>query len=151
VAASGAGGPALAQDGEPLVAQQCIQRSLIRRTKILDDRNILFYMRNGVVYNNVLPRQCPSLNPGTLLGYSYRGGQLCADSSVQVYWQMDTRRIPAFLCRIGMFAPLTDSEVDDLIAAKQASSGRGARKRGREPVKVEPAEVPEADSAPQPR
>jgi hypothetical protein len=136
-----AGEAARAQDDEPLVAQQCVSHSMIRRTKIVDDTNILFYMRNGVVYNNVLPRQCPSLNPHTLVEYSYRGGQLCADSTVQIYWDMNMRQVPTFVCRIGMFVPLADSEVEALLDRAEGERRRG-RRRARNAVKVEPAAVP---------
>ena len=59
--------PAGAQSGEgqesdaPSAVQQCLNHPTIRRTKILNERNIVFVTRDGTIYNNQLPRQCPSL------------------------------------------------------------------------------------------
>ena len=39
----------------------CVSLIRIRRTDIVDDHNILFYMNDGVIYQNKLPNRCPGL------------------------------------------------------------------------------------------
>ena len=38
--------------------QQCISLTQLDRTDIIDDRNILFYMRGNEIYLNQLPHRC---------------------------------------------------------------------------------------------
>ncbi len=41
--------------------KDCISLTQLDRTDIIDDRNILFYMRGKEVYLNQLPHRCPGL------------------------------------------------------------------------------------------
>ena len=53
--------------GEP---QQCISLTHLDRTDIVDDRNILFYIRGNDIYLNQLPHRCSGLRMAD--GFSYR-------------------------------------------------------------------------------
>ena len=41
--------------------RDCISLRSVRRTEVVDDLNVLFYMRGSTVYHNVLPRPCSGL------------------------------------------------------------------------------------------
>ena len=53
-----------AQEEEPAYdenSSNCISTRRIRRTRVIDDRNILFYFVGGDVYHNILPAACNGL------------------------------------------------------------------------------------------
>ena len=47
---------------------KCLRTILIDRTKAPNDRTILFYMKNGAVYQSTLPTTCPQVS---IYGFSY--------------------------------------------------------------------------------
>jgi hypothetical protein len=152
------GGGANAQDGEaqerdtPRVARDCLNHPTIKRTKILNDRNIVFVTRDDTIYNNQLPRRCPSLKRGSLVNYPIENGRLCTGGSFQLLWETTPRNyVPAFVCQLGMFMPITESELEDLTAMTDESRERRPRRRSlREAVTTEQVELPPVERTPAP-
>jgi hypothetical protein len=151
------GAPAAAQDGADApdrevtsIARPCLNHPTIRRTRILDDRNIVFITRDGTIYNNQLPRQCPSLKRGSVVNYGVANGRLCSGDSFQVLWQVGTGNyVPAFQCPLGHFLPISAGEFEDLTAVTEQSRERRPRRRSsHEAVTVEPVELPPPATAP---
>src|SRR5215475_8316552 len=75
--------PVAAQEGDDADAvdagpQACLNQTEIRRTTILDNRNIVFVTRHDEIFNNQLPKQCPGLNRKSLLNYPITNRRLCA-------------------------------------------------------------------------
>lgn len=138
--------------GDGAATATCLEHSSIRRTKILNGRNILFTTRSGQSYNNPLPRECPSLQRGSIVNYGVVGGRLCAGNSFQVMWQMGLDLVPTFLCQLGMFVPITEAEVEDLMAVTDATpEGRKKRRRSsREMVEATPLEAAPEPAVPAP-
>ena len=58
-------------------AERCVDLRSIDRTDVVDDYNILFYMRNGDVYVNHLPRRCPGLRRERTFSYRTTLSRLC--------------------------------------------------------------------------
>jgi hypothetical protein len=182
---------ARAQDGandkpnKPSVAQTCVSTYDIDHTKVIDSRNILFYLHNDTVLQNVLPKQCYSLGVEKRFGYEAVSHKLCAGGSISVVARHSTFSgpgmgfglpspdygagptgprspiqvgsvnpattspatglAPTFNCRIGMFLPINDDEVDRLLAAA-AEKGKSKRKDGG--IKAAPAKAPPAKALP---
>jgi hypothetical protein len=140
--------PAVAadDDADTSVAQTCIRHNQLRRTKVLGERNIVFVTRDGSIYNNELPRQCPSMRRNALLNYAVDGGDMCAGDSFQVLWQVGTNYVPTFVCQLGMFAPISEDEMADLEALTEERSERKPRRRTeRDMVRAERAALPTPD------
>ena len=132
----------------------CLKQVEIRRVKILSNRNIVFVTRFEEIYNNQLPKECPGLNRSSLVNYPVTSGRLCAGDRFQVLWeQQPGSYLPAAVCPLGAFVPITETELDDLSAMTEANRGRRPRGRStREAVTTEPVELPAATtptSAPQ--
>jgi hypothetical protein len=152
------GGGANAQDGEaqerdtPRVARECLSHPTIKRTKILNDRNIVFVTRDNTIYNNQLPRQCPSLKRGSLVRYPIENARLCAGGSFQLLWETSPRNyVPAFVCQLGIFVSITESELEDLTAMTDESRERRPRRRSlREAVTTEQVELAPVEPTPAP-
>jgi hypothetical protein len=132
------------------VARECLNHPAIRRTKILNDRNIVFVTRDDTIYNNQLPRQCPSLNRSSLVRYPIENARLCAGGSFQLLWETSPRNyVPAFVCQLGLFVPITEDELADLTAMTEENRERRPRRRStREAVTTEEVEVPRAETPP---
>ena|SRR5688572_1621316 len=147
--------PGLAQQGEqgdgvdevsgPV---SCLKRAEIRRVKILSNGNIVFVTRFEEIYNNVLPKQCPGLQRNSLVNYNITNGRMCAGDRFQVLWEPQPGKyLPAALCPLGAFVPITEAELEDLEA--MTDEHRMKRPRGRssrEAVTTEQVELPPAAS-----
>ena len=64
------GGPksAAAQD-PPTAAKSCVYLPDLDHTKIVNERNILFYLRNGTILQNSMREPCYGLHPKTRFTY----------------------------------------------------------------------------------
>lgn len=136
-------------DAPPSVAQSCLNRASIRRTKILNGQGILFVTRNGQHYHNPLPRECPSLNRNSVVNYGIVGDRVCAGGSFQVLWRVGMDLTPTFLCQLGLFVPVTADEAADLLAlTDRAPEARKQRRRSsREMVTATPIAPPSDEAA----
>jgi hypothetical protein len=160
--------PGTSAADERSVGQPCIHHPSIKRSKVLNDRNILFVMNDKTIYNNVLPRQCPGMRPNATLSYTYsNNSDLCNGSTVTVLQRVGASSmttpvtipgtnqhiafpaapfVPTFVCPIGLFVPVTQEEVDIIIAStrEQQANRRQARRAGRDVIQTEPVELPQA-------
>lgn len=130
--------------------RSCLPRPIIDRTKILNGRNIVFVTRDNTIYNNELPKQCPSLNRRSLVNYGIQNGRMCAGDRFQVLWETGPGHYqPSAMCQLGNFVPITETELDDLMVMTEENRERNRRGRSkREAVTTEPVEVPPAAMPP---
>jgi hypothetical protein len=131
-----------AQDDANGIAQPCIRPSNIDRTRIIDNRNMLFFMRDDSVLHNVLPDTCPQLRSEGRFAYDKGSDRLCAQSSITVIVERGIsggQYLPGPVCRLGMFVPVTEDEVDDLLALSK--KGKRSRNAGAA-VEATPVELP---------
>jgi hypothetical protein len=79
----------------------CLQRSLIDHTDILSDNTILFYMKDGKIWQNSLRFACPGLKLENGFGYEADASEIC--SNMQTIHVLRS----GGLCEIGQFLPFT--------------------------------------------
>jgi hypothetical protein len=153
-------GAVSAQNGEeqerdaPRDVRTCLSHPQIDRTKILNDSNIIFVMRDDTIYASRLPKQCPSLRRNSVVNYAVESSRVCAGSYFQVLWNKGGagNYAPGFICRLGWFVPITAAELEDLTAMTEPDRTRRAHGRGsREAVTTEPVELPKAEPTPAPQ
>lgn len=106
-----------AADREP---QRCIRTNRIRRTKVIDDRTIAFYMRNREVFLNTLESRCPRLDTEERFAYSSRAGQLCDTDVITVLVQFAGRLESGFTCRLGQYVPTNADTIELMIEAVES-------------------------------
>jgi hypothetical protein len=134
--------------GEAAVAQACLDHPTIRRTRIINDRNIAFFMRNGTIYLNQLPQQCPSLRRSSLVNYAIENRSVCAGSLFQVLWEAGTGNfVPSFVCRLGAFVPVTAEQLEDLEILTTEERRSRRRRNTSEAVTTEQVELPPPEPA----
>jgi|HubBroStandDraft_1064217.scaffolds.fasta_scaffold00026_7 hypothetical protein len=89
---------AAADPAEP-AGKVCLQIVRIGQTKILDDRTILFKMRDGQVWKNTLPFPCVGLKVENGFSYESRTDDICSNlQSIRVLRQ-------GSVCLLGAFTP----------------------------------------------
>lgn len=62
----------------------CLHLVRIDHTRVVDNQNILFYMRNGDVYLNKLDHRVPGLRPNRPFMYRSSVGAICRNDSITV-------------------------------------------------------------------
>jgi len=87
-------------------AEQCVELSRIRESKVIDDRTIDFYMRDGRVLRNNLPNNCPQLGFERAFSYSTSINRLCSVDIITVIIQGGGPRT-GVSCGLGKFVPYT--------------------------------------------
>jgi hypothetical protein len=128
----------------------CLKQPEIRRARILSNRNIVFVTRFDEIYNNELPKECPGLHRNSLVSYPVTSARLCAGDRFQVLWeQRPGSYVPAALCPLGRFVPITATELEDLMTMTESNRGRRQRGRStREAVTTQQVELPAAAAPP---
>jgi hypothetical protein len=86
--------------GEP---ENCITRSNIRSTDVIDDQTIDFKMRNGDIYRNSLPHRCSGLGFEESFSYKTSTNQLCSVDIIHVLAQTGGRLDTRGACGLGKF------------------------------------------------
>ncbi|HEU4619896.1 MAG TPA: hypothetical protein VFV10_17790 [Gammaproteobacteria bacterium] len=123
---------AAAQDRDaspaPDAPRRCISLPRLEKTDVVDDRTIVFHMRDGRIYMNHLSRDCPGLEREKRFMYSPTSSQLCEIDGVTVIekWAFGFTR--GFTCSLGEFHPLTSAEFDALMRPVQAADSGAAQK-----------------------
>jgi len=118
----------------------CISTSRIRNTEIIDDRTILFYLRGGRIYSNVLQRDCPELEREDRFAYVARGGRLCSIDLIQVLPRFGVGFSIGATCALGQFHPVTSEEAELM----ELEPGEFSEQRGS--VVMRPIELPPEDA-----
>jgi len=140
---------AFAQDDSASVGQMCVNKLGIDHTKVLDDRNILFFMHNRTKYLNTLLGMCPGLRAENhFVSGQDMGNNLCKGNVIRVLSYSFGNATLGASCWLGMFQPLSDDELEELVAT--ASPKGKSRDVSRHAIKVEPVELPPAAQAQQP-
>lgn len=133
-------GMAAAQDGEDSDEPvRCVSMNSIRSTKVLDDQRVLFIQSKDKVFLNRLDRECLGLFRNGTFTYKVQSGarhaRLCDTDSITVL--ETTGR--GLNCGLGLFEPLSQAEVDNLIAGPRSPA-----------ITSEPVELPKDEQTPPP-
>jgi hypothetical protein len=104
-----------AQEDTPSIdenTERCIDLRRVRRTEVVDDRNILFYMNGDTVYHNILPRRCNGLAREDRFSYKTSIGRLCdLDTIAVLYNDMNGLR-EGNRCGLGLFHKITKEDAE---------------------------------------
>lgn len=109
--------------------QQCLRTRSIKRTEVIHDQAILFYMRGATIYVNVLPKPCKNLSTGGRFMYESSVARLCRSDHIKVLQDAGFGLTSGRACRIGGFHPISREQVEAL----------------KEPQTVDPQPIPPAN------
>jgi Family of unknown function (DUF6491) len=162
---------AVAEKEDAKTAAACLRRTEIKGTKVLDARNVLVTMRDRSTYRSQLAKQCPGLRRGMAMSLTYSDNKLCAGSTFTVLMRAGASTnstsvtvpgsnehlsvpgpafVPGAVCQLGMFTPISEDEIDALVAATTEDQ-RSRRRSDRDAVKTEAVEKVPATAEPQSR
>ena len=147
-------GAARSSGQEAAAEQSCVYMGDVRRTAILDDNNILFYMRNGTVYQNRLRNTCFMLRSANRFTYGSSAlRRLCVGDLIQVLPESSFGGgpFPMASCNLGTYLQIDKDVADDLLATslgKKSKEGRSRQVMKTEPVELPPAAPPAEPAAP---
>ena len=109
--------------------QRCVSSRPIAKTEILDDQNILFYMRGTAIYLNHLQKPCRGLAREGRFMYRTTVARLCRSDMINVLTDSGFGLSSGRTCKLGTFYAITEDDVKDL----------------KKPLKVEPKTIPPAE------
>ena len=101
-------GAVLADDVEETEGERCISLSRIDRTHVIDDQQVLFYMRGKDIYLNRLPRRCGGLASQGRFSYKTSMSQLCRMDMITVLQSGGGGLMRGSTCGLGRFIPITE-------------------------------------------
>lgn len=93
----------------------CVNLRQIDRTKVVDDKNILFYMKDDRIYRNRLPHRCAGLGFEESFMYRSTLNQLCDVDIITVLDDIGFGFRSGISCGLGMFYPIDEDMADDLL------------------------------------
>jgi hypothetical protein len=101
---------------------------------------LLFYLRNGTILQKSMRDTCYGLYPKTRFTYGSSSlKRLCTGDMITLFADLSFGSVAsANTCKLGMFLPVSDDEVSDLLAT--ASKDKGRQKN--HAIKSQPVELP---------
>ncbi len=108
-------GPSLADEEEEDNTLNCINVKRIRNTKVVDDLRILFYMRGGSDYVNILSRQCRGLSRAGRFSYRVSANSLCQQDSIRILRYGGSGLEEGNSCRLGSFHEVTEEDIEMIL------------------------------------
>ena len=122
-------GPIVEEEDSIVEGVRCVSSRPIRKTEVLDDQNILFYMRGTAIYLNHLPKPCKRLSQEGRFMYRTTVARLCRSDHITVLIDSGSGLGPGRACKLGTFYAITKEDVEDL----------------KKPLEVEPKPIPSAE------
>ncbi len=110
-----AAGSSLADEVKVESARKCINTRIVKRTEVVDDLNILFFMRGKTVYLNILPRQCRGLSRDRRFSFRTSLGRLCNLDRIRILNESGFGLQEGKSCRLGYFHPITKEDIPEII------------------------------------
>ena len=108
--------PVAVADDEVVVddsdSKDCISLNALRRTEVIDDNNILFYMRGKKIYHNALSNRCGGLAREDRFSYRSSAGRLCRMDMIRVLYNDATGVREGNACSLGAFRLIGDEEAE---------------------------------------
>ncbi len=121
--------PSVEEQDSIIEGQRCLSSRPIRRTEVLDDQNILFYIRGSGIYLNHLPKPCRNLARHGRFMYRTTVARICRSDIINILADTGFGMGPGRACKLGTFYAITKEDVEKL----------------KTPLKVEPKPIPPAE------
>lgn len=103
-----------AQSGDPADERRCVPLTGVDRSVVVDDRTLLFYMKDKTVLQNRLASACPGLSRENKFSYRVAQSQLCALDAITVLEDRGFGLIETSSCALGPFQPIDAADAEAL-------------------------------------
>ena len=102
------------QEDSIIEGQRCLSSRPIRKTEILDDQNILFYIRGAAIYLNHLPKPCKNLAREGRFMYRTTVARICRADIINILTDSGGGLGLGRACKLGNFYAITKEDVEKL-------------------------------------
>lgn len=105
----------MADDAKPVEGKSldCLQINQIKRTRIIDDQNIVFATNGNRFYNNHLAQKCSGLKSADKFRYKTSQSVLCNVDTITVLHDAGSGMMDGATCGLGTFTPAEDPDKKD--------------------------------------
>ena len=110
-----ANGEASADNG----TRTCLSTRRIRHTRIVDDRNVLYFLSGRTVFLNVLRKSCQGLKQVGSFAYASNNGQVCKDDGIALIGGALGAMRPVPVCWLGIHRQITRDQADIMMDAAE--------------------------------
>jgi len=110
--------PEVEEDDSIIEGQRCLSSRPIRKTEVLDDQNILFYMRGTAIYLNHLPKPCKKLAQSGRFLYRTTVARLCKSDMITILRDTGLGLSTGRSCKLGTFWGITEEDVKKIKAPR---------------------------------
>ena len=93
----------------------CVNLNRIDHTQVVDNRTILFYMRDGTIYSNRLAHPVPGLESNRAFMYRAATSRLCNVDAVTVLENWGFGLTAGATGTLGKFTAIDETEADALL------------------------------------
>ncbi len=111
--------PKVEADDSFVEGQRCVSSRPIRRTEVLDDQNILFYIRGTAIYLNHLPKPCKNLSREGRFMYRTTVARICRSDIINILRDDGFGLGLGRACKLGSFYAITKEDVEFLKTPRQ--------------------------------
>ena len=114
--------PDVRQPNPDMQGQRCLSSRPIRKTEVLDDQNILFYLRGAAIYLNHLPKPCKRLAREGRFMYRTTVARICRYDIINLLVDSGGTLGLGRACKLGTFYPITKEDVERLKTPAEIES-----------------------------
>ena len=111
---------------------RCINARTIRRTEVISDDYVVFWVQGRRLYLNELPRSCIGLSQDRRFSFETSTRSLCARDKIRILRESARGVYEGRSCSLGRFHPTTVEDLGAFIESRTVTP---------EPEEVPPAEV----------
>ncbi len=111
--------PKVDEEDSIIEGERCISSRPVRKTEVLDDQNILFYMRGATIYLNHLLKPCKGLAQEGRFMYRTTVARLCRADMITILRDTGLGLSTGRSCKLGSFYGITEEDVEKIKAPRE--------------------------------
>ena len=115
-----------------LMSERCINSRSIRRTEVINDDYVLFWVQGRRIFLNALPETCKGLSRDRRFSFETTTRSLCARDKIRILRESALGVYEGRSCSLGQFQPITEEELARFLEERTITP---------QPEEVEPADV----------
>ncbi len=100
----------------PAKTEKCLLINLIRQTRVIDDKTVLFYYSHNDIYKNALPHKCSGLGIDKAFAYKSSINQLCSVDTITPLVSSGGAYMEYSSCGLGSFERIDKATAEKLIS-----------------------------------
>lgn len=101
------------EGAEQAESERCINARSIRRTEVIDDNNVVFYVQGRRIFLNSLPKSCKGLSRDRRFLFETHTRSLCEHDTIRILQEASGHIYAGRSCKLGRFLPVTQEDIEN--------------------------------------